>query len=231
MDVYNPILNIRWPLPGVFGISVVLALAFAVIVIYLVLYYFRIKEQKRIHNYQLFLFQVKRKGLSNFQIKILRNMSAYMKLANPKDLVARAAVFESAMADFVEYIKTQPDEMEHLKEIISDLAVILPFTSFAFPSRRASFITNVKAPFLHCEDSRADWLPFAALISIVPVPRLSSGNMSLISFISSVQASDISIPFLSADSFITSLIPLSAAGALNAHFFLRTSESLSSEGT
>ncbi|HPS57741.1 MAG TPA: hypothetical protein PK514_06505 [Spirochaetota bacterium] len=124
MDVYNPVLNIKWPIPGVIGISVILGLIFAILVIYLILYYFRLKDQARIHNYQLFLFHVKRKGLSNFQIKILRNMSAYLKLANPKELVARAAIFESAMTDFIEYIKKQPDEMEHLTDIIRDLAVI-----------------------------------------------------------------------------------------------------------
>ena len=124
MDVYNPIFNIKWPLPGVFGISVVLGLIFAILVIYLILYYFRLKDQARIHNYQLFLFHVKRKGLSNFQIKILRNMSAYLKLANPRDLISNAALFESSLDDFTEYIKRQNEEKENITDIIRDLTVI-----------------------------------------------------------------------------------------------------------
>jgi len=124
MEVYNPIVNISWPLPGVFGITLLLGMIFATVVIYLVIYYFRLKEQTRIQNYQLFLFQVKRKGLSNFQIKILRNMSAYLKLANPRDLVSNAALFESSLADFTGYIKSQNEERENITDIIRDIAVI-----------------------------------------------------------------------------------------------------------
>jgi len=124
MNGYNTIFGIKWPAPGVFGISLVLGLLFLALIIYLTYKYFEVKEQTRIHNYQLFLFQAKRKGLNNFQFKILKNMASYLKLAHPKDLVSNPVLFESTLTDFIEYLKKQTEAEEHLREIFRDLVMI-----------------------------------------------------------------------------------------------------------
>lgn len=183
MDVYNPVINISWPMPGVFGISVVLGLVFAIIVIYLVLYFLRLKDQARIQNYQLFLFQVKRKGLSNFQIKILRNMSAYLKLANPRDLVSNASLFESSLDDFTEYIKTQNEEKENITDIIRDIAVIYKkiFSRAANPKPFESMNDLEDAEVIYLTDDAGNIFPgkvagrgsgFIALTLFTPLKNL-----------------------------------------------------------
>lgn len=183
MDVYNPIFNISWPLPGVFGISIVIGIIFAVLVIYLVLYFFRLKDQARIHNYQLFLFQVKRKGLSNFQIKILRNMSAYLKLVNPRDLISNAALFESSLDDFTEYIKAQNEEKENITDIIRDLAVIHKkiFSRASYPKSFESATDLEDAEVIYLTDNANNIFPgkvsgrgngFIALTLFTPLKNL-----------------------------------------------------------
>lgn len=161
MDIYNPVVNIKWPLPGVFGISVILGIVFAIIVIYLVLYYFRLKDQARIHNYQLFLFQVKRKGLTNFQIKILRNMSAYLKLSNPKDLIGNAELFESSLDDFTEYIKAQNEEKESITDIIRDIAVIHKkiFSKASYPKPFESMLDLEDSEIVYLTDETNNIFP------------------------------------------------------------------------
>ncbi len=161
MDVYNPVVNISWPMPGVFGISIVLGIIFAVLVIYLVLYFFRLKGQARIHNYQLFLFQVKRKGLSNFQIKILRNMSAYLKLSNPKELISNAALFESSLDDFTEYIKAQNEEKENITDIVRDIAVIHKkiFSRAAYPKPFESMTDLEDSEIIYLTDEADNIFP------------------------------------------------------------------------
>lgn len=124
MDVYNPIFKITWPGPGVLGISIVLFMLFSALAVYLLLFYLRMKERERLHNYQLFLFQVKRKGLSNFQIKILNNMASYMKYANPTAIAANAALFESMLSNFVEYLHKSRENEEERKGICRDLLTI-----------------------------------------------------------------------------------------------------------
>ena len=124
MDVYNPVFKITWPGPGVIGISIVLSLLFIVVVVYLIITYLNIKERERMHNYQLFLFQVKRKGLTDFQIKILNNMASYLRLSSPTSLVANAALFESILSDFTEYLKRSSESSEEQRGICRDLLVI-----------------------------------------------------------------------------------------------------------
>lgn len=116
--------QIKWPLPGVLGITIVLGLLLSALVIYFVYKYLETKEQKRIHDYQLFLFQAKRKGLTNFQIKILRTMASHLKLSNPRLLTTDSSLFESGLSDFLEYLKGQPEVSENLTAIFRDLSMI-----------------------------------------------------------------------------------------------------------
>ena len=113
-----------WPTPDAFGIGLVLGLVGIAILIYIVYKYLESKEQKRIHNYQLFLFQAKRKGLNNFQFKILKNMASNLKLSNPKELVSNSGLFESTLPDFIEYLKRQTEGEENLVGIFRDLTTI-----------------------------------------------------------------------------------------------------------
>jgi len=118
------VLQIKWPLPGVLGVSIVLGLLLIAIIIYFVYKYFEVKEQKRIHDYQLFLFQAKRKGLTSFQLKILRNMASHLKLSNPRTLTTDSSLFESGLSDFLEYLKGQPEVADNLTAIFRDLSMI-----------------------------------------------------------------------------------------------------------
>jgi hypothetical protein len=124
MGVYNPIINISWPLPGAFGITLTLGLVFATVIIYLIIYYYQLKKQTRVQNYQLFLLHVKRKGLTNYEIKILRKMSAYLKFDNIRDLVNNAALFESSLMGFTDYIKSQNKKKKNIINIIRNIVLI-----------------------------------------------------------------------------------------------------------
>jgi len=124
MDNYNPIFGVKWPTPGTLGIAIVLTLLLCVLIIYMIYKYVEIKEQTRIHNYQHFIFQAKSKGLNNFQFKILKNMSLYLKLSNPKELVINPALFESTLPDFIEYLKRQTEGIDNIKDIFRDLIII-----------------------------------------------------------------------------------------------------------
>jgi hypothetical protein len=113
-----------WPTPDAFGIGLVIGLVVVALFIYIVYKYLESKEQKRIHNYQLFLFQAKRKGLNNFQFKILKNMASNLKLSNPKELVSNSGLFEATLPDFIEYLKKQTEGEENLVGIFRDLTTI-----------------------------------------------------------------------------------------------------------
>jgi len=142
MDTYNPVLGIKWPTPGTFGIVAVLFLIFLVVTIYIIYKYLELNEQTRIHNYQHFLFQAKSRGLNNFQFKILKNMSSYLKLSNPKELVSNPALFESTLTDFIEYLKKQTEGEENIKGIFRDLIII--YEKLYFLNRQIKPLTSMK---------------------------------------------------------------------------------------
>ncbi|HPJ34015.1 MAG TPA: hypothetical protein PK358_04220 [Spirochaetota bacterium] len=124
MDVYNPIFRITWPGPGAMGISIVLGLFFMSVVVYLLLLFLKMKERERLHAYQLFLFQVKRRGLNDFQIKIINNMAAQMKKADPRSIVTNAELFESVLSNFMEYLKRSREDIDDRRVICRDLLTI-----------------------------------------------------------------------------------------------------------
>ncbi len=124
MDVYNPIFGITWPGPGVFGIAIVLSMLLLGLIVYIILLYLKAKEKEKAHNYQLFLFQVKRKGLNNFQIKILNNMAAYLKLKSPTTLIKDANLFESILSGFSDYLKRNSLNIEENESICKELIII-----------------------------------------------------------------------------------------------------------
>lgn len=124
MDKYNPVFGIRWPTPGAFGIVAVLFIILLVIIIYFTYAYFERKHMDRIHAYQHFLFQAMRKGLNNFQFKILKNMSLYLKLKNPAEIISNPSLYESALADFIEYLKKGSEGADNIIDIFRDLALI-----------------------------------------------------------------------------------------------------------
>lgn len=137
MDSINPVLGIKWPSPGTFGIIAVVAIVLFALIFYLTYKYFEDKEQNRIHNYQLFLYQAKRKGLNNFQFRILKNMATYLKLSNPKDLISNSSLFESILTDFIEYLKGETEEGENLIDIFRDLTTIYERLYIARSHRKA----------------------------------------------------------------------------------------------
>lgn len=124
MENNSPFYPFKWPTPDTFEIAMVLGLVFTALIIFLIYKYFESKDQKRIHNYQHFLFMAKQKGLNNFQFKILKNMASYLRLAHPNELVKSSALFESTLTDFIEYLKKQTEDEENLRSIFRDLTII-----------------------------------------------------------------------------------------------------------
>jgi len=123
MRPVNPF-GVYWPSAGRFEIAGVLLLLLAALGIYLVIRYFKLKEQRRINNNQMFLFQVKRKGLSNFQIKLLNNMASYLRLANPTTIVTSSRLFENSLEGFCQSLPFKSEERENLEAMCRDLALM-----------------------------------------------------------------------------------------------------------
>ena len=91
--------------------------------VYALLRYNQFLKNKKIQDESLFLFKMKRLGLSNFQIKLINNLIRTLNLSNPNQLLENSALFEQAIGDFLRFLKKKGESMESLSEICKDITI------------------------------------------------------------------------------------------------------------
>lgn len=123
MDIKTPF-GFSWPVPTTGQALLILLGLVIALALFLVVRYIKILEQKRINDYQLFLFQMKRRGLSNFQIKILNNMVTYLRLSAPTFILKDPDMFESSLSDFIHYLRDRVEPDETMDGICRDMILI-----------------------------------------------------------------------------------------------------------
>jgi len=120
--------------PTVFGVSwkeatsteflLVFFIILLIVVGFVILKYLQILKDKKLHSQQLFLFKVKRLGLSTFQIKILNNLVTFLKLSNPLIILKEDDYFLKAIGKFLNFIRTTEGDNESFSSIINDIVII-----------------------------------------------------------------------------------------------------------
>ncbi|MCP4137575.1 MAG: hypothetical protein GY754_41795 [bacterium] len=106
--------------------QIILLLLFFALVILLfgLIKYYRSQQARKFNDQQLFLFKMKRLGLSNFQIKIINNMVGILRLSNPTQLLTYSQFFESAVAKFLEFLREGNEAEDSLAAICKDITII-----------------------------------------------------------------------------------------------------------
>ncbi len=143
-------------MPTVFGFTwriaeyteVILAFVIALLIIgfYLLLRYNQYVKNKKNQSYQLFLFKTKQLGLSNFQNKILNGIITTLELSDPGDILDNSELFESAIGNFLSYLKSRQEREDSLAAICKDLIItyekLYHPTSFKNPLENLADIEN-----------------------------------------------------------------------------------------
>ena len=117
---------IHWPSPDKFDIIIVLCLVLLAIAIYCIYKYYKAKERIRMKNNHLFLSQIRRKGLNDSQLKLIKKMRSYLQLNNPMAIITDANLFESSLTGFIQYLAKEADADPEVdfEEIFRDLIII-----------------------------------------------------------------------------------------------------------
>ena len=116
MDIVT-IFGITWYKASAGDIMILVAiLMIPVSLVVLLRIYHKIKNMK-IQEEHLFLFKLKRLGLSNFQIKIINTVVRILKLSYPKQLLEKPELFERAIGRFLTHIR-ESGETEDMQCII-----------------------------------------------------------------------------------------------------------------
>ncbi|MDY6970304.1 MAG: hypothetical protein SVR08_16850, partial [Spirochaetota bacterium] len=118
------VFGMTWKIPSFYDISIILIITFSIILILLFLRYYIQLQEKKAHEYQLFLFKTRHMGLSGFQIKILNGIVKSLKLKDPNIILNNSTLYESALGNFLIYLKDQVLEEESLFSISKDVIII-----------------------------------------------------------------------------------------------------------
>lgn len=123
MDI-KTVFGIVWRQASWYEVSIVLGFFAIIIILYLLVKYNHIQVEKRLQDYQLLLFKMKKRGLSNFQIKIINNIIKILRLNNPVELINNPEFFEHAIGKFLNYIRKSGEQEESNAEMFKEIALI-----------------------------------------------------------------------------------------------------------
>jgi hypothetical protein len=123
MDV-DTVFGVKWPSETPAEIFFIFLFILILFIFLGLLKYYKNLQQKKINDQQLFLFKMKRLGLSNFQIKIINNMSQLLQLSKPNEILNNSKLFESALGKFLIFTKSTNESEESMESISKDISII-----------------------------------------------------------------------------------------------------------
>ena len=123
MDIQT-VLGITWYKASAEDVLLVLGLLMVPIAFIIIAKLLQRLKYKRVHEEQLFLFRLKRLGLSNFQIKIINNLLEILEFSNPNQLFDDPEYFESAIGKFLTHARTTNESEESQLMMCRDITSI-----------------------------------------------------------------------------------------------------------
>lgn len=128
--------GVEWPIATPIEVVFVIVVVLLILFIFVGIRYYERLKNERIHDTQLFLFRLRRKGFSNFQIKIINNMVEILRLSNPLDFLKNAEHFDSAAGKFLEFLKGKNESEESLLSICNEITLIHDRLYYPSPYRK-----------------------------------------------------------------------------------------------
>jgi hypothetical protein len=123
MDI-ETIFGITWRKASGGDIALIILLIAVPVVLLLAVAVVRRMRYRRIHDSQLFLFRLRRLGLSNFQIKIVNNIIGILGFSNPLRLLEKQEFFEDAVARLLDHARETGEDGESQCTICRDITII-----------------------------------------------------------------------------------------------------------
>ena len=123
MDI-TTVFGVKWRVASYPEFIIIGLIIFLVLIFVILLKYYQSLKNKKLHEYQLFLFRLKHLGLSNFQIKILNNMVEILKLQKPIGLLLNVVLFEKAVSKFLNFLKSRQEPESNMDSICKDITII-----------------------------------------------------------------------------------------------------------
>ena len=122
MDIKTPF-GVVWRIAPYSEFFIYVGLFILLLIFFLIIKYMQSLKEKKINDYQLFLFKMKRLGLSNFQIKIINNIVEILRLQNPVELLNKPEFFEKGIGKFFVFLREKNETKDSLLSICKDVTI------------------------------------------------------------------------------------------------------------
>jgi hypothetical protein len=118
------VLGITWHKAS--GEEILLAIGLLMVPVAVIILFKGIQKLKnrRIHEEQLFLFKLKRLGLSNFQTKIVNNLIEILGFSNPNQLFENTEYFETAIGSFMTHTRATNESADSQLMMCRDITAV-----------------------------------------------------------------------------------------------------------
>ncbi len=140
MDI-ETVFGVKWRLASYPEILVIIGLIITALLIFIIIRALQYLKYKKIHDHQLFLFRMKRIGLSNFQIKIMNNLIETLNITNPNLIFDKPELFEKAVGKFFDFLKRMNESGDTLESICKDTTIT--YEKLYYPSRYKKPLNNL----------------------------------------------------------------------------------------
>lgn len=118
------VFGVTWKTPTSGEVLFVLLLLAIVIAAFILLKYRQKLINKEVNERQLFLFRMKNRGLSNFQIKIIYNIVSTLHLKKPNILLDDSHLFEKAIGKFLLFLRNQNENEDSIASIAKEIVIL-----------------------------------------------------------------------------------------------------------
>jgi hypothetical protein len=112
-----------WPETHPIELLLVVAAIVFGIILYALIRYNLILQDRIVKARQFFLFKSKQLGLSNFQVRILSGMSDMLSLKDPNRIYEEPPLFESSIEQFLVYMKTEGKKYKSANSMFRDIVI------------------------------------------------------------------------------------------------------------
>jgi hypothetical protein len=130
------VLGITWHKASMGDLIIVFIILMIPVSLYILLKIIQTIRNRKIHDEQLFLFKLKRLGLSSFQIRIVNNLIEMLGFPNPVQFMEKPELFERAVGRFLTHARGTGETEDSQLLICRDLTTIYDKLYFHMKSKK-----------------------------------------------------------------------------------------------
>ncbi|HOT45944.1 MAG TPA: hypothetical protein PLM53_15205 [Spirochaetota bacterium] len=123
MDIVT-VLGITWRKASMEDLIIVFTIIMIPVSLFILLKIIQTLKNRKVHEEQLFLFRLKRLGLSNFQIRIVNNLIEMLGFPRPMQFIENPEMFEKAVGRFLTHTRGTGESEDSQLLICRDLTTI-----------------------------------------------------------------------------------------------------------